>query len=167
MPGPPIATVTTYLGLVEALRARCDQLKISREALDHVSGLQCGYSAKLLTIPDRQQSMRTLGRLSFDLLIPALALKLQLVEDESLMPRLRSRLDVQHRDEAQVRSSPSNGASTRSNKNSPGGLGAMFLRTIGTLGGYARARKLSPERRIAIARRAARARWRRAREEAR
>jgi hypothetical protein len=163
----PLATVTNYSELIVALRARCDQLQISREALEHVSGLQSGYAGKVLAMPVPQQNFRTLGKLSFDLLLPALALKLQVVEDEALAPRLRSRLDGQHRDEAQVRSSPSIQSSIRSNKNSPGGLGAVFLRTIGRLGGHARARSLPAERRKAIARRAAKVRWRRVREEAR
>jgi hypothetical protein len=159
MPEPPIATVTTYAGFIEALRARCDQLQISRSALDHVSGLQDGYSAKLLAMPQPQTSMRTLGKTSFDLLIPALGIKLALVEDEVVTSQLRSRLDVQNRDEAQVRS-----ASIKASKNSPPGLRSVFMHAIARLGGHARARKLTAERRIAIARRAAKARWRRAAE---
>jgi hypothetical protein len=115
-------------------------------------------------MPVPQQNFRTLGKLSFNLLLPALALKLQVVEDEALAPRLRSRLDVQRRDDAQVRSKPaSTTASTKASANSPPGLRSVFMRTIATLGGHARARKLPAERRIAIARRAAKARWRRAR----
>jgi hypothetical protein len=154
-----LATVNNYSDLVAALRARCDELRISREALDHISGLQSGYSAKVLTMPIPQQNFRTIGRLSFDLLIPALALKVQLVEDEALAPRLRKRLDGSHRDETQVRS-----ASIKASKNSPAGLRALFMSSIARLGGFARARKLPAERRSAIARRAAKVRWRRARE---
>lgn len=156
MPRPPLATVTTYAGFIEALRARCEQLQISREAIDHVSGLQSGYFAKLLAMPHRQTSMRTLGKTSFDLLIPALGVKLLMVEDEVVTSRLRSRLDVPNRDAAQVRTKP---ASTVASTNSSPGLRLVFLRTIATLGGHARARSLPAERRVAIARRAARARW--------
>jgi hypothetical protein len=130
--------------------------------LDHISGLQNGYSSKILAMPGRQQSMRTLGRTSFDLMLPALGIKLALVEDEVVTSRLRSRLDVQTRDEAQVRS-----ASIKASKNSPPGLRSVFMHAIARLGGYARASKLSPERRSSIARRAAKARWRRVREEGR
>jgi hypothetical protein len=151
----PLAIVTSYAGFIDALRARCDQLQISRETLDHVSGLTARYSAKVLVRPQPQQSMRTLGHLSFDLIIPALGLKLAVLEDETMMPRLRKRLG-HPRDEAQVRTKP---ASTVASTNSPPGLRSVFLRTIATLGGRARASKLSPKRRIAIARRAARARW--------
>ena len=160
MPEPPLAIVSSYADLIVALRARCDQLQISREALDHVSGLQTGYSAEVLAMPGPQQNFRTIGRVSFDLLLPALALKLQLLEDETLMPRLRKRLG-DPRDEAQVRSKT---ASTVASTNSSPGLRAVFLRTIAKLGGQARAQSLSTTRRTAIARRAARARWRRAAE---
>ena len=88
----PLATVTNYVDLIVALRARCDALRISREALDHISGLQSGYAGKLLAMPRPQTSMRVLGRTSFDLMLPALGVKLVMVEDEAAMPRLRKRL---------------------------------------------------------------------------
>jgi hypothetical protein len=150
----PLAIVTSYAGFIDALRARCEQLQISREALDHVSGLPSRYSAKVLVRPDKQGGMRTLGRLSFDLLIPALGVKLLMVEDDEAMARVRRRLGG--RNESQVRTKP---ASKVASTNSPPGLRSVFLRAIATLGGHARASKLSPKRRIAIARRAARARW--------
>jgi hypothetical protein len=163
----PIAIVSSYLGLIEALRRRCDQLQISREQLNHLSGLQDGYAQKLLAIPHPQMTMRTLGHLSFDLVIPALGLKLAVLEDETLMPRLHKRLG-DPRDEAQVRTKPARTtARTKASAHSPAGLRLVFMRTIATLGGHARAQKLSTKRRSALARRAAKARWRRAREEAR
>jgi hypothetical protein len=156
----PLAMVSNYCDLIVALRARCEELRISREALDHISGLQSGYAGKLLAMPRPQTSMRVLGRTSFDLMLPALGLKLAVLEDEAAMRRLRKRLGDPHL-ETMVRAKP---LSTVASTNSPPGLRAIFLRTIGTLGGYARASKLSPKRRIAIARRAAKTRWRRARQ---
>jgi hypothetical protein len=54
----PLAMVSNYCDLIVALRARCEELRISREALDHISGLQSGYAGKLLAMPRPQTSMR-------------------------------------------------------------------------------------------------------------
>jgi hypothetical protein len=40
--------VTNYTQLLDAIRRRKDELNVSFEILDAVSGLQSGYSAKLL-----------------------------------------------------------------------------------------------------------------------
>ena len=55
-----IAVVQSYDELIRALRKRADELKITRETIDAVTGLQGGYSAKLLaSVP-----IRMLGRVS-------------------------------------------------------------------------------------------------------
>jgi hypothetical protein len=49
-----LAVMSDYDGLIAALRARADELKITRAALDAAGALENGYSAKLLSsVPNR------------------------------------------------------------------------------------------------------------------
>jgi hypothetical protein len=57
-----LAEVRTWSDLHDVLRRRAESLDISRETLDHVAGLQNGYSAKLLA----PTPIRRLGRISLD-----------------------------------------------------------------------------------------------------
>ena len=41
-------SVTNYTGLLDAVRARMAQLELTYEILDHLSGVQVGYSSKIL-----------------------------------------------------------------------------------------------------------------------
>jgi hypothetical protein len=70
--------IKSYEDLIRVLRARCDELSISRETVDHISGLQPGYSGKVLSI----KKVRKLGAQSFGLLLQALCLKLVAVPRE-------------------------------------------------------------------------------------
>jgi hypothetical protein len=83
-----IAIVSDYLGLIAALRARADELRISRESLDHLTGLQSGYSGKLLApVP-----IRMLGRISLGPMLAALGMSIVLVEDLSALRKIQSQL---------------------------------------------------------------------------
>jgi hypothetical protein len=63
--------------LVEAIRARRDELNISHETIDHLAGFQGGYASKLLSpVP-----IRRLGRMSMPAVLGALGVALVLVED--------------------------------------------------------------------------------------
>ena len=78
-----IAVVSTYDELIAAFRARADELKVTRETLDSVSGLQAGYSGKLLApVP-----MKSLGRVSLGPMLQAMGLAIVLVEDPEAMRR--------------------------------------------------------------------------------
>lgn len=84
----PLATIRTYDELNAALRKRADELNVSRETIDAVSGLQNGYAAKLLApVP-----IRTLSRVSLGAMLGALGLKLLVVEDLETVRRLENRL---------------------------------------------------------------------------
>jgi hypothetical protein len=83
-----LAEVRDYDGLLEALRARRDALDISHECIDAVSGVQSGYTSKLLCKPP----IKGLGRMSLGALLGALGLKLLVVEDVEQLERVRPRL---------------------------------------------------------------------------
>ena len=143
-----IATVTTYPGLVAALRTRVEELSASGETLDEVSGLPAGYVSKLLSPnPVRRVGMKSLGPL-----LGALGLALVVVEDEAAMARYGKRLIK--RDERLVRV-----LAVRSGRGKHTLTSVRFLRKIASDGGDARAAKLGPRRRKQIARQAALVRW--------
>jgi hypothetical protein len=61
---PPraLAEVHDYAGLHASLRARSDELAVSRAELDSLSGLQGGYCSKLLApVPIKRLGMESLG----------------------------------------------------------------------------------------------------------
>jgi hypothetical protein len=74
--------------LQQILRDRAEELGCSRERLDDISGVQPGYSAKVLgPIP-----AKTLGRTSLGLILGGLALKLRVIEDPEQLKRIATRL---------------------------------------------------------------------------
>ena len=83
-----LATVRDYGGLVEALRARCDELNVAGITLDDLAGLAVGHVNKLLC----PQPMRVLGPVSLPALLGALGLQLIVAEDPEALARVRARL---------------------------------------------------------------------------
>jgi hypothetical protein len=67
-----------YSDLITVLRTRADELQISREIIDDISGLQPGYSGKILSI----NQLRRLGPQTLGPLLEVLGLKLIAVPDE-------------------------------------------------------------------------------------
>jgi hypothetical protein len=84
--GRALAEIHDYAGLVRALRARAEELDVSRETLDAVSGLQAGYSGKLLA------QVKGVGRVSLGPLLGAMGCALVLVEDPEALAKVRPRL---------------------------------------------------------------------------
>lgn len=74
-PVQPLAVVGEYGELIEVLRNRASELGLSRLELDERTGLQVGYSGKLLGAGH----VRTLGPLSMGLMLQALGLKLAVI----------------------------------------------------------------------------------------
>jgi hypothetical protein len=142
-----LAVVHDYAGLMDALRERIRELKITLETADSISGLQSGYTAKLLTpVP-----LRAIGRVSLGPLLTCLGLKLIVVEDLNAFKRIESRLTKRRR--------PARNASdmlATQKQQRPrfpkGSEFASFMNARRTL-------KLDPSQRSAIARKAAQARW--------
>jgi hypothetical protein len=85
--------VTSYDDLHQILRRRAEELDISREVIDEYAGLQPGYSGKLLA----PRASKHLGKTTFPLLLPALAVRLVAISDEDALARLKSSSKVQRR----------------------------------------------------------------------
>lgn len=87
-PTDHLGAVHDFDDLLAVLRARKEALDVSFETLDHIAGVQPGYSAKLLgPTPSRQ-----LGRMSLAAILGALGLQLVAVEDADAMARIGRRL---------------------------------------------------------------------------
>jgi hypothetical protein len=85
----PIGIVRDYTDLLVVARARMAQLNISFETLDAVSGVQPGYSAKLLGL----NPARGLGPMSFCAIMGGLCMQLVAVPDPDAFARIKSQLD--------------------------------------------------------------------------
>jgi hypothetical protein len=128
--------VRTYDELIEALRHTADRLGISRIEFDELAGFQAGYTGKLLG----HRQVRTLGRMSFGVVLQVLGLKMVLVPDPTIRVRLQA--DA-HAD-----------ASDPISRIKIEGIRELMANL-----NVARNAKLSPRQRTASARNAARARW--------
>jgi hypothetical protein len=82
----PIAIAREYGELINALRDRAEELNVSRETLDAVSGLQSGYTAKLLV------GLKGLGRVSLGPLLGSMGVVLVVMEDPIALAKVRDRL---------------------------------------------------------------------------
>lgn len=82
------AEVKDLAGLHAAARARAEQLKVSRATLDEISGMQEGYSAKLLA----PTPLKHFGPVSFVPMLRALGLKLIVVDDPQAFEEGATRL---------------------------------------------------------------------------
>jgi hypothetical protein len=141
-----LGQVESYAAVHELLRARADELGLSREVIDELAGVQPGYSAKLLSpVPIRRASLETLL-----LLIQALGLGLVVVEDRAALERLRDR--------AQPRSRVG-GASLMHSGTVQFKFSRRHFRRIGRKGGRNSRKGMGPEEASRLGRRAALARW--------
>jgi hypothetical protein len=83
------AEAVDYTGLVAALRRRCDELNVTFEQVDEVAGFCDRYTSKLLAPSARP--IRKFGHVSLGVLLGALGLKLQLIEDPVALARVKDR----------------------------------------------------------------------------
>jgi hypothetical protein len=144
----PIAICRDPSELQMALRARADALQLSRETIDEIAGLSPGHSGKLLNHPPS----KGFGPVSFFLMVQALGLSIALIEDQTMMKRL------QH----EPRRAAFNVRAGNSHWRHALAQALPAIRSLGRRGGNRRAEILTPERRSAIAKHAARTRWRQA-----
>jgi hypothetical protein len=151
-----IATARDYAQLHAALRARAKELALSRETIDAISGLQSGYTGKLLApVP-----IKGLGPASLGPILGALGVFIVLVEDVEMLERYAAR---------QPKKSETFGRRTGqdvlANKRRRG-WALLPLVTNPEFQKVMRCRQLATqgaEQRKRIARKAARARWKRRR----
>lgn len=154
------APIRSMPELLNAIRARRDELNISHETIDGIAGLQSGYTSKLLA----PTPIKNLGPMSFGSLLGALGLAVVVVEDPQAIVRVEKHWQKRKRPQKLLASIP---ASIECEvpmavQISPDLLAK--LRRLASLGGKARAAKLSRRRRKAIARKAILTRWRKKRE---
>jgi hypothetical protein len=137
-----VATFDSYAGMLDAIRARVNELQVSGERLDEYVGLPRGYYSKVAGA----KPIRRLGMTSFGPILNGLGLKCQFIEDPQATDRLKNR--VQQRNGSYVRAAPSIILTVR------------FFKKIGRLGAQARIDNSTKEQRQEWARKAAIARWR-------
>ena len=146
-----LARVTTLEAIVTACQARRKQLGLPQLAVDDLSGLHSGYTAKL------ECGLKGLGKLSLPLLLGALKLELAVVP--------QSRLHQSLKQASSLASSATSALSTDYfRRRTAKARAAALLISVSTKtirarkAALARAAALSPERRSEIARKAAKAR---------
>jgi hypothetical protein len=142
--------------LLAALRARRDELEISNETIDDIAGLSDRYTSKVLAA---NYPSRNLGKLSFPLLLGALGLgiaKVEIVEDPEAIARVEGRW-------LKWRRLPYGSPRIRLSAKAIEHAKPHVLQDLSKLGNAARQALLPGKQRSAIARKAARARWRRRR----
>jgi hypothetical protein len=81
------APIRDMAGLVEAIRRRKDELNISNETIDAIAGFQSGYAGKVLA----PKPIRHVGYMSLGLILGALGVGLEVVEDEEVRIRVEGR----------------------------------------------------------------------------
>lgn len=87
------AVATDYDALHLALRDRAEELQTTREQIDAVSGLQSGYSGKLLApVP-----IKSLGKVSLGPMLQTLGLALIVVRDDAAFAKIKDRLGKRER----------------------------------------------------------------------
>ncbi len=145
---PPViyAEPTTYDALADALARRREERNISFAALGEVAGLVPGFVAGALG----PSHSRTLGWEGTLLLLPLLALRIVLVEDEAAAAKYLDRLSGRKSNQARL----ANFASKPSKR-----VKSRVQRYLAVNGGRARARKMTAEERSESARHAATKRW--------
>lgn len=145
---PVYATASDHNALLAAIRRRIDELELPHQVVEHLAGLQNGYLTKVIANPPPKRA----SPFTLFLIVQALGLDMQLVENPQVMERLRPRYEKKK----------------LKRKIRPAGriveLTPDFYKRISRMGNDARSRKLTPECRSELARVAAGARWRRHRE---
>lgn len=140
MPQRSLAEIHDYDALHGALRARADELQVSRLTIDNVAGLASGYCGKLLGAA----MVKKIGPVSLGPILRVLGVKLVMVEDQEAIAALSRRLVRKQRIARRPRI--------------PVEM-ARIMAENGRRGALALNRSLTPEARRQSAARAARARW--------
>ena len=153
--------IRSMAGLVEALRERRDTLDISNETIDAIAGLPERYSAKLLA----PRAPRNMSYNSLGLLLGALGIGLQIVEDPEQAAKVRGRWQKRKPQGPRYKAA-SAGPSKRANIEEITGQADLFavMQKRGKMGGIksgqTRRAKAQRRREIKLKRSAAaRARW--------
>jgi hypothetical protein len=143
-----IATFADYPGMLAAMRLRAQEQRIAvgNPAIDEVAGTPAHYCAKLLS----PKAPRRIGMYSMAGLLAVLGVKLVMVESREAMERYGSR--IPKRDDSRVHSGTVHFA-----------LSGKHMGAIRRKGGANSRKNLGKRLRRALARKAAQARWAKAR----
>ena len=141
---PPriVATFDSYAGMLDAIRARVNELQVSGERLDEYVGLPRGYYSKVAGA----KPIRRLAMTSLAPILNGLGLKCQFIEDPMGTEHLKN--CVAPRNSSYVRGAPSIVLTVR------------HFKKIGRKGAQARVDNSTKEQRQEWAKKAAAARWR-------
>lgn len=141
-------TIADEADLVAALRARAEELNVSRSEIDRVAGLPSGYAGKMLCIPP----IKYAGPQSFWNVCGALGLAVQLVVDPDAVARFAGRMDQRDSKASRLRR-------MIQKSKLPWLITAENAREMGLLGAATVNAQRSPGMRRKMARKAAQARW--------
>jgi len=86
-PHPPVVgrAIASYEDVISVFRDRCDELEVSRNEIDHLSGLATGYASVLLSKSTTPRKI--FGPLSLGRILDALGLRLLVIENSELTAR--------------------------------------------------------------------------------
>jgi len=120
--GRILSVFVDYPGMLAALRARAEELRLSRATIDQVAGLPSGYSGKILGI----KQVRRLNLISLGPVLGALGIKLVMVEDAAALRDFGGRSNKRH--ENRVRNNVVNIFRNRSEFSAMGKIGGKNSR---------------------------------------
>jgi hypothetical protein len=155
--------------LLDAIRARRDELNISHETIDNIAGFQAGYTSKLLCTPP----MKNPGPMSLGALLGALGMALMPVVDHEMLAKVEGRWQPRKRPQklplvASAISTPNEvpgvvlitaDLEREMRKKKMQELGRLGGLKAAGKGGKARARRMKKAARQRAAQHAAHARW--------
>lgn len=143
-----IAVVRDYPALLEALRQRAVELRVTRKQIAEIAGIAEGYAGTLLTPHSRKSfGLNTMGPI-----LGALGIALLVIEDEQALKYVKNRLGEGN--QTYMRNGGANAPLIFK-------LSRRRMRYLAKLASEGR-KKIPPWKRRQLARRAARARWRKA-----
>lgn len=145
-----LAQAQDYDQLVQAYRGRMAELGLTFETVDHLSGMQSGYTAKLLG----PAQTKSLGPMSMGLLNQTLAVRLTMVEDVAAALFMAPRWERRERP-----APPHANRLARIGKTTRNRVLPEVMREMGQRGGAVSSALMSPAKRRRRARIAAQIRW--------
>lgn len=149
------APIRSQSELLDAIRARRDELNISHETIDNIAGFQAGYTSKLLCDPP----MKNPGPMSLGALLGALGMALMPVSDPDSIAKVEKRWQKRKRPQKLLTALVSALALPKQPKNKD----PEYMRMIGmkgaSKGGKRRLKTMKKRARQQAASHAARMRW--------
>lgn len=153
----PLAIGDSYDDLIRALRERASALGMTDKIIEEIGGFTGGHVGKLLGA----KRTKSLGGLSFGMMLGALGLKFAIIEDEEATARIRRRFDPSEKSKRDL----SDARAPRIDVTPD--IARAILRDLGRetgrAGHEARMRSTTPAQRARSASKAARARWKKVR----